>query len=97
MGPIIDTRRGRWRRASESLSIGDYVPILKRKKNQPSASDSDLDEAKILKLDEPFTPEEGKILKLKDFVMAYQVSVARIPFFKVPMPEDGRRRRCCCS
>jgi hypothetical protein len=55
MGPIIDTRRGRRRRASESLSIGDSVPVLKRNKNQLSTSDLDSDEAKILKLDEACT------------------------------------------
>jgi hypothetical protein len=80
--------RRRWQkrkaaaRPSASSEAGNSVPVLKRKKNQPSASDWDSDEAKILKLKEACLSEEGKILKLKkEFVAANQASVARIPFF----------------
>jgi len=73
--------------ASTSSETGDSVPVLKRKKQAPSASDTD--ESKIQKLEEAGALEEGKILKLKkEFVAANQASVERIPFFTAPTPEE---------
>lgn len=76
-------RKAAARASASSSAAGDSVPVLKRrKKNQPIASDSDTDEAKIQKLEEAGALEEGKILKLKkEVVAADKASVAWIPFF----------------